>query len=175
MKTQKKNQQQTNLVIRKAELSDLTLLMQWRMEVLHHVFRVPESEPLTALRNANRKYYREKLADGSHLACFAEENGETVGCGGLCLYQEMPSPDNPSGQCAYLMNVYTREQRRGKGVGSRIVGWLVAEAKKRGITKIYLETSEEGRRLYEKAGFEKMKDYLILGKKQAEVPEPREE
>jgi GNAT superfamily N-acetyltransferase len=149
--------------------------MQWRMEVLHHVFRVPESEPLTALRNANRKYYREKLADGSHLACFAEENGETVGCGGLCLYQEMPSPDNPSGQCAYLMNVYTREQRRGKGVGSRIVGWLVAEAKKRGITKIYLETSEEGRRLYEKAGFEKMKDYLILGKKQAEVPESREE
>lgn len=148
--------------IRRASIGELETLMEWRMEVLHHVFAIPESENTQNLYIANWEYYQKSIPSGGHIAIFAEMDGVTVGCGGLCLYQEMPSPDNPSGGCAYLMNIYTKEAYRGHGVGNTIIRWLVNYAKEQGITKIYLETSECGRALYENIGFRDMQDYMKL-------------
>ena len=149
--------------IRQAGIGELDCLLRWRMEVLHAVFGVPEAEPMSALYAANEEYYRSALPDGSHVACFAEQDGGIIGCGGVCLFREMPSPDNPAGRCAYLMNVYTREAFRGAGVGRKIVSWLVEQARARNITKIYLESSGRARALYEGMGFVPMENYLMLG------------
>ena len=144
--------------------ADLEDLMTWREEVLREVFSIPESEPMDELLAANRAYYRAALADGSHIACFARIGGEIVGCGGACLQREMPSPDNPGGICAYLMNIYTRPQFRGQGVGRETVCWLIDRAKAAGAGKIYLEASENGRALYSKIGFSDMDGYMKLEK-----------
>lgn len=151
-----------NILIKQASIEELEKLMEWRMEVLNYVFAIPENENTQNLYMANREYYQKALQSGEHIAIFAEMDGVTVGCGGLCLYREMPSPDNPSGRCSYLMNIYTRETYRGNGVGNTIVRWLVNYAKEQGITKIYLETSECGRALYENIGFRDMQDYMKL-------------
>lgn len=148
--------------IRKAELNDIDLLMEWRMRVLHEVFAIPDSKPTEELEQTNRLYYQSALRTGGHIACFAYKENEIVGCGGVCLYQEMPSPDNTSGQCAYLMNVYTCPQFRGCGVGEKIVKWLVGQAVERKISKIFLETSKPGKKLYEKTGFLDMPDMMML-------------
>ena len=148
--------------IRKAELTDIDLLMEWRMRVLHEVFSIPDDQPTEELEQVNRLYYQSTLGTGGHIACFAYMKNEIVGCGGICLYQEMPSPDNASGQCAYLMNIYTCPQFRGRGVGETVVQWLVGQAALKNITKIYLETSKAGRKLYEKTGFVPMPDMMKL-------------
>jgi ribosomal protein S18 acetylase RimI-like enzyme len=144
--------------------ADLEDLMTWREEVLREVFSIPESEPMDELLAANRAYYRAALADGSHIACFARIGSEIVGCGGACLQREMPSPDNPDGICAYLVNIYTRPQFRGLGVGRETVCWLIDRAKSAGAGKIYLEASENGRALYSKIGFSDMDGYMKLEK-----------
>lgn len=151
-----------NFKIRKAELTDLELLMKWRMEVLQEVFSIPANQSLTKLEQENRRYYQNALPNGEHIACFAYSAGEIVGCGGICFYREMPSPDNQTGGCAYLMNIYTRAEFRGHGIGKSIVNWLVKQAKDREITKIYLETSESGRPLYQEMGFCDMYGYMNL-------------
>lgn len=125
-----------------ATLSDLDELMAWRMEVLHDVFDIPQNTDVSELRNANLEYYRRALPVGSHIACFAMYGGKKVGCRGICLQEEMPSPDNPSGKCAYLMNIYVRPAFRRLHIGTTIVDWLIDEARKKGAEKIYLETSE---------------------------------
>ncbi len=141
--------------------TDLQQLILWRMEVLRCVFSIPEDADTQELEQRNRLYYARHLADGSHIACIALMEGEAVGCGGICLYEEMPSPDNPTGRCAYLMDIYVREPFRRKGAGRRIVDWLVERAHEQGITKIYLETTSSGRALYESSGFEDMKGMMI--------------
>ena len=148
--------------IRQAGLADLERLLEWRIEVLHEVFSIPENWPIPELEKANRRYYQQALPAGGHVACFAYAGKEIVGCGGICLYQEMPSPDNPSGQCAYLMNIYTRPQFRGQGVGETVIKWLIGQARQRNISKIYLETSEAGRSVYKKIGFTPMPDMMKL-------------
>ena len=146
--------------IRQATIQDLDLLMQWRMEVLHEVFAIPPEQAVTELEEENRQYYQRELLRGGHIACFACMGEEIVGCGGMCLYSEMPSPDNPNGKCAYLMNIYAQPQFRRHGVGDAVVRWLIGQAEQRGISKIYLETSEDGRPLYREIGFSDLSGYM---------------
>lgn len=150
----------SEIEICRAGLEDLELLMQWRMEVLHDVFSIPENQPVEALAKENRRYYEQMLPSEGHIACFAKWNGKLAGCGGICIYQEMPSPDNPGGGCGYLMNIYTRPTFRGRGIGRRVVDWLVEQARMRNITRIYLETSDTGRSLYERSGFVEMQNMM---------------
>ncbi len=148
------------LTIRKADSSDLAELMRWREVVLREVFSIPTGEDVTELLAANRTYYQTALETGEHIACFACVEEEIVGCGGVCLYREMPSPDNPSGKCGYLMNIYTLPAMRQRGVGKKVVQWLVLEAKRWGAEKIYLEASEQAYPLYRSLGFQDMTGYL---------------
>ena len=78
--------------IRRATLADLELLMNWRMTVLHEVFSIPPCDSMAELERENRRYYQAALPAEGHIACFACAGGEMIGCGGVCLYQEMPSP-----------------------------------------------------------------------------------
>lgn len=144
------------------QVFDLEILVPWRMEVLRCVFSIPESADTTAIEQANRRYYERHLPDGSHIACIAYVDDEAIGCGGVCLYDEMPSPDNPHGHCAYLMNIYVRPAFRRKGIARRIVRWLVGQGLAQGVSKIYLETSNEARELYAGLGFKYMKDMMKM-------------
>ena len=131
--------------------------MRWRIEVIRNVFGV-EAHP--RLLVANRQYYRKHIADDSHLAFVAECDGEECGCGGVCLTDELPSPDNPSGRCAYLMNIYVREAFRNRGVAHIIVTHLIEEAKRRDCGKIYLESTADGKPVYTSLGFKDMPDMM---------------
>lgn len=117
------------------QITALPTLMRWRAEVIRNVFGV---EPHPRLLVANRQYYRKHIADGSHLAFVAAENGEDCGCGSVCFTDELPSPDNPTGRCAYLMNIYVREPFRNRGTAHLIVGRLLEEARKRGQRERYI-------------------------------------
>ena len=139
------------------QIKDIDTLMNWRNEVISNVFGV-EAEP--SLLAANRLYYLEHIADGTHIAVTSSYDGDDCGCGAICLTEELPSPDNPSGKCAYLMNIYVREAFRKHGIAHKIVSWLVDEAKKRGCGKIYLETTAEGKPVYKSVGFRNMPDMM---------------
>lgn len=146
--------------IRKAGIDDLDLLMKWRMTVLHEVFSIPPHEPMKALEYENRNYYQTALKTGEHTACFAYADEKIIGCGGVCFHREMPSPDNPNGGCAYLMNIYTVPEYRNCGAGKIIVTWLIQRASESGINKIYLEASEMAHEFYKKIGFQDMNGYM---------------
>lgn len=149
--------------LRRLGLADLDLLMSWRETVIREVFDVPGGAPLDALMAENRRYYEKHLADGSHIAVVALLDGAPVGCGAVCLYDEMPSPDNPSGRCAYLMNVYTTPGARGHGIAAATVRRLVEDARAAGAEKVYLETTDGARPMYARLGFEPMEGFLKLG------------
>lgn len=140
-----------NVTIR--EITAIPTLMRWRREVIENVFGVVPSKRLVV---ANRQYYLKHIADGSHIAVVADVDGDDAGCGAICLSEELPSPDNPSGRCAYLMNIYVRDGFRLHGVGHSIVRWLVGKARELGCDKIYLETTDGARSLYKSVGFKEL-------------------
>lgn len=144
------------------KITDIDTLLQWREEVIENVFGEKPSE---GLMNMNEAYYRSHIQDGTHHAFLALNDGQEAGCGGICLTDELPSPDNPSGKCGYLMNIYVRSDFREHGIGHEIVKILIEEAEKIGCGKIYLETTQIGRSLYESLGFRDLPDMMKLKKK----------
>lgn len=139
------------------EISDIKELMDWRREVLAHVFGHQPDDDLLA---ANETYYLRHIPDGSHRAFVARTADCDCGCGAICLYDELPSPDNPGGRCAYLMNIYVRQPFRNNGIAHAILNRLITEAEKIGCTKIYLETTPDGRPVYTSIGFRDMPDMM---------------
>lgn len=139
------------------EIKDIPTLMRWRGEVIANVFG---QEPARELLEENSAYYARHIADRTHLAFVAAVDGEDAGCGAICLTDELPSPDNLSGRCAYLMNIYVREAFRNRGIAHHIVSRLIDEAVKRGCGKIFLETTAEAKPVYTSLGFKEMPDMM---------------
>lgn len=140
-------------------LTDVDSIMNWRHEVLRHVFG---EEPTDEVMANNHSYFRRHLPDRSFWFVEAAYDGTLAGCGGICLYEELPSPDNPLGLCGYLMNIYVRQPCRRRGVADAIISVLIEIARCRNCDKVYLETTEEARQVYHNHGFRQMKDMMKL-------------
>lgn len=141
------------------QITDISELLKWRREVIKNVFAEDPSEDLM---RSNEEFYRIHINNDSHIAFVAYYEGQAAGCGAVCLTEELPSPDNPTGKCGYLMNIYVRDKYRQHGIAHKIVKRLVEEAKLRNCRKIYLETTVEGRPVYESLGFRDLPDIMKL-------------
>ncbi len=150
------------LSFRIAAPDDLDLLVRTRIQVLRAANQLDDAADLSKVEEASRLYYVNALRDGSHTAILVFDGEEFVGAGGVSYYQVMPTVHNPSGQKAYIMNMYTAPSHRRWGIGRRTLEMLVDAAHERGVTHITLEATDMGRPLYEAFGFVPMADEMIL-------------
>ena len=146
--------------IRKAGVDSLHQLLDWRREVIAAVFGEVPADELECIMEANREYYLREIPRGGHIPYFAYADELQVGCCAICLHSEMPSPENPTGRCAYLMNIFVLPEWRCRGVARRMVERMVADALAMGISKIYLETTDAARSLYSEEGFTPMQGMM---------------
>jgi ribosomal protein S18 acetylase RimI-like enzyme len=58
-----------------------------------------------------------------------------------------------SGKLGYILNLYTVPEARRNGICTRMLHELIREAKTLGLKHLYLHASEDGLRIYRKAGF----------------------
>lgn len=151
-----------DFIYRKATPEDMKVLVATRVEILRDANGLPEDEDMSAVERESYDYYTKALADESCI-CYLVFDGNTfAGAGGVSFYRVMPTYFNPSGQKAYIMNMYTVPQYRRQGIAYRTLDLLVNEIRSRGVTFIALEATEAGRPLYEKYGFVKMEHEMRL-------------
>jgi ribosomal protein S18 acetylase RimI-like enzyme len=151
-----------NLNYRKATLKDIDLLTKSRIEVLRAANGLSDDADMTEVKHQSYEYYRKALHDSTHTAYLVFNGDRFAGAGGISYYQVMPTFRHPSGNKAYIMNIYTRPEYRRQGIARRMLDILIKDAKARGISFITLEATPMGRPLYEKAGFVPLNDEMIL-------------
>lgn len=151
-----------NLTYRRAGAEEIALLTKTRLIVLRAANGLPEDAPLEQVEAQTRAYYERALADGTHAAYLAFDSDLFVGAGGVSFYHVMPTVHNPTGQKAYIMNMYTAPAYRRQGIALRMLDLLVGEARQRGVTAISLEATDAGRPLYERYGFVPMAHEMEL-------------
>jgi GNAT superfamily N-acetyltransferase len=119
----------------------------------------PGVEP--ALAAATERYLRGAMPAGEYLGWVAEATTPTVtpiGGAGVQLRPLVPRPD-PAGEGlelgpeAIVLNVYVEPAWRRRGIGEALVRAVLAAMAERGVRRIVLHASDEGRRLYERLGF----------------------
>ena len=117
---------------------------------------------MSEVKKQSYDYYKKSLADGTHTAYLIYDGDIVAGAGGISYYRVMPTYHNVSGNKAYIMNMYTHPDYRRKGIACHVLQLLTEEAKEKGVSHITLEATKAGRYLYEKFGFVRMEDEMIL-------------
>lgn len=151
-----------NLIYKKATIEDIKLLTKSRIEVLKAANRLSDDVDMEEVEAQSYDYYKKALSDGSHTAYLVFDGNRFIGAGGISYYRVMPTYHNPSGNKAYIMNMYTNPDYRRLGIATKTLELLVADAKEKGVSIISLEATDMGRPLYEKFGFVKMHDEMEL-------------
>lgn len=151
-----------NLIYKKVTIEDIKLLTKSRIEVLKAANRLSDDVDMEEVEAQSYDYYKKALSDGSHTAYLVFDGNRFIGAGGISYYRVMPTYHNPSGNKAYIMNMYTNPDYRRLGIATKTLELLVADAKEKGVSIISLEATDMGRPLYEKFGFVKMHDEMEL-------------
>lgn len=150
------------LYYKRAALEDLEMLTETRIAVLRAANKLSDDVDMTEVRKQSYQYYKEALNNDTHAAYLVFDGETFVGAGGVSFFRVMPTFHNPTGEKAYIMNMYTKPEYRRKGIAIHTLDLLVIEAKKRGVSAISLEATDMGKPLYEKYGFVKMNDEMEL-------------
>ena len=138
------------MTIRKTSANDIETLMQIRLEMLRIVNGMDEKSIFDKiLLECSREYF----LHGDQTTVFAMDGDKIAGCATLSYINIMPTFSHPTGKRAHLMNVYTREAFRRRGVGKMMVEFLIEEAKSRGVTEISFDATQMGHPLYKSLGF----------------------
>jgi len=141
------------LTYRVSDIGDIDLLANMRVKFFMDVHTDITDEQRTEIHASNMEYFKETLSDGTFAAYLAFDGDVLVATSGVNFYTTPPNPKNPTGKTAYISNMYTKSEYRGKGIATHLFEMTVAEAKKRGCGKVVLHATDMGRPIYEKFGF----------------------
>lgn len=151
---------------RKAVDKDISQLVDLRKKQLI-------DEGLVPINNIDielHQYFKLSLIEGSLISWIAEENEIIIATSGICFYQLPPSYSNPSGKSAYITNMYTKKEYRGKGIASDLLKLVIDEAKNQGYKIVRLHASKQGKPIYKKFGFTDLEDFMVMNLSDVKQP-----
>jgi GNAT superfamily N-acetyltransferase len=91
-------------------------------------------------------------ADGEHV----------VGIMSVVKVRKLPSPENLRGRWGYISNSYVLPELRNAGVGQRLLSTITEWAREEDLELLVVWPSEPAYPLYERAGFRRHPDPLVL-------------
>ncbi len=135
-----------------ARPDDAALITQHR----HRMFgdNAYTSEAALALSDAEfEPWVRARLEDGRYLGLLLEEVGQVIAGAGIFFADFPPHWMDPQPLRAYVLNVYTVPEHRGRGYAKQLMNSVLGECRQRNVPTIVLHASPLGRPIYEGLGF----------------------
>jgi len=143
----------TKISVREISLEDIDLLITYRLAYLEEMQGECSNDYREMLCKELAQYFSSGLKENRLFAFIAEQEQEALSFGAMIL-KTIPGDLN---QTSYIegdiLNMYTVPSARRRGISGLILERLIAEARKRGVSKISLHTSADGEKLYRKFGF----------------------
>jgi GNAT superfamily N-acetyltransferase len=103
-------------------------------------------------------YERESARRFSWLA---EADGEMVGMMNMAVFDRMPQPGREPGAWGYVANSFVLAAYRNQGIGSLLLGALLAHADAHGYVRVVLSPSRRAVPFYQRAGFTEGTELMV--------------
>jgi GNAT superfamily N-acetyltransferase len=136
---------------RRADTKDINDLVRMRLQFVKEAQHVDNNDKDAEMTEGLRKFFSATMPGDEFIAWIAEEDGRMVGTSGLCFFELAPSYKNMSGRVAYIQNMYTLPEYRGRGIAKILFDKLLTEAKELAAklaqlsVKILTKSGEGGR------------------------------
>ncbi|MBR0342492.1 MAG: GNAT family N-acetyltransferase [Oscillospiraceae bacterium] len=139
----------SELIFRKATIDDIPDLVDLRKRQLQDEGQKPDTDMDQSLS----RYFHEKMTAGQLVEYLAEADGTAIASAAVIFMDYPPSFADPDGTMAYVANVYTADDFRGRGIAGILLEKVEQEARARGKTRLLLHASKMGIKAYRKAGY----------------------
>jgi GNAT superfamily N-acetyltransferase len=151
---------ESSFSLREAHAGDIPLLARQRAAMFRDMRQLPSHQE-ERLVESTASYLSNAMPRGEYIAWVAEDHGTSpavIGGAGVQLRPILPRPrpgtnELELGPEAIVLNVYVEPAWRRRGVGDALMRVILTTLTARGIRRIVLHASAEGRRLYERLGF----------------------
>ncbi|MBO0792954.1 MAG: GNAT family N-acetyltransferase [Ktedonobacteraceae bacterium] len=139
--------------VRRATVDDVDQLVQLRLALFQATGDLKSDEPSSELIEATQVYFLNHLPSERFIAFIAESEGRIIGTSGLVFLEKPPTDENRAGLEAYIMNMYTIPEWRGKGVATSLMQAIIHFVKTTPAKRLWLRTTEDGKHVYKNSGF----------------------
>lgn len=148
------------VAIRSAGPADAPALAALRFRLRAEVAAAAEAEE--AFLSRCERWMAERLAEASAWRCWVAEAGDRlVGTVWLHLIEKLPNPVAEPERHGYVSSLFVEPDRRGAGLGARLLGEALREAEARQVDAVLLWPTPRSRSLYERHGFAVRGDLLV--------------
>ena len=132
-----------------------------RKELFLELGEITTETDVEELESASKKYYLDHI--GKDLLNWGiRQDGHLAAIGSLCLFSRIPYQENLTGQEGYILNIFTSKKYRKQGMANQILDAIIDEAKKRGVRRLWLSSSDQGKPIYLNKGFSEKANEMEL-------------
>lgn len=149
------------MIIKRLNIEDVESFLQLRLKLFYELKEIELNEDIEELKKSTKEYYLKNI-DKTLITYGIFEDNKIVSIGSLCLFERIPYIENLSGKEGYILNIYTLPEYRKKGYGKNITEKLLECSKEIGIKKLWLNASDEGKKLYTKLGFKEKNNEMEI-------------
>ncbi len=145
--------------LRRATAGDADTLVRHRIRMFEDMGRMSGPDVDAARLSAEyREWVVRMMADDTYVSWVVEDHSPDatrtiVAGGGATIIPWPPGPVYPGARLAFVYNVYTEPEHRGRGVSRRIMDAVVAHPELQGLRRFMLAT-RDAHALYAKYGFQ---------------------
>ena len=140
--------------IRPATGADLELAATLRLAFLADHRGVGPADLDPSFVGHTRRFVADRHRAGDLLTWFAEDDAGVVpGVVSMLVRAVPPRPGTVATTEGYLLNLYVTPAQRRQGIGHLLLDTCLAHAADQGFRRLVLHASEDGRPMYEDAGF----------------------
>ena len=140
------------ITIRRATAADAETIVSHRLRMFTDM-GLGDDVARQAMVLEARPLIEASLRDGSYQGWLAEDGGRVVAGGGVAIVPYQPTPRDPGPRRAWILNMYTEPAYRRRGLAAQILQEVVGWCREQGLRQVFLQASDAGRPLYERAGF----------------------
>lgn len=133
---------------------DIPELIELRMAYLAADFGELSPEDERAIRASLPGYFERHLGEDLFAFAMAEGDGPIASIALMLVSEKPANPRFVHGNIGTVFNVYTTPEHRRRGLASKVMSALVADARARGLDLVELNATDEGYPLYRSLGFE---------------------
>ena len=150
------------MIIRKATLDDIELLVKLRIDYLLDESKVQTIDDIEKIKDDVRTYLNKWIPNDGCIAFIAEEDEKVLSTAFMSIVERPPRKANSSYLVGTVYSVFTYPEYRKQGIATKVMLALLEEAKLLNIASVDLLSTKAGKPLYDKLGFEVIKDYTSM-------------
>ena len=142
-----------DIILRKATMQDIDTLIKLRFDYLTEDSIDLAQNQKTIISEQLNEYFQKHIQDGTFIGVIAEADNKIVSTAYLAISEKPANPTFITGKTGTLLNVLTYPEFRRNGIATKVIAFIIDEARKVGVSSIDLSATNDGKHLYEKMGF----------------------